>query len=57
MDRQSPSLPVLAAVAAAYGWEWPLPEEEPVKRLFALNQGQAQIENGIAAQGLIATHD
>lgn len=28
------------AVAAAYGWEWPLSEDEILKRLFALNQGR-----------------
>ena len=26
------------AVAAAYGWEWPLQDDEVLKRLFALNQ-------------------
>lgn len=29
------------AVAAAYGWEWPLEEEEILKRLFELNQERA----------------
>jgi len=29
------------AVAAAYGWEWPLSEDEILKRLFALNQERA----------------
>jgi type II restriction/modification system DNA methylase subunit YeeA len=29
------------AVAAAYGWEWPLSEEEILKRLFELNQERA----------------
>jgi type II restriction/modification system DNA methylase subunit YeeA len=29
------------AVAAAYGWEWPLTDEETLKRLFALNQERA----------------
>jgi len=29
------------AVAAAYGWEWPLPEDEILARLFRLNQDRA----------------
>jgi type II restriction/modification system DNA methylase subunit YeeA len=29
------------AVAAAYGWEWPLTDDEILKRLFALNQERA----------------
>jgi len=29
------------AVAAAYGWEWPLTDEEILKRLFELNQERA----------------
>jgi hypothetical protein len=29
------------AVAAAYGWEWPLADEEILKRLFELNQERA----------------
>ena len=29
------------AVAAAYGWEWPLADEEILKRLFELNQKRA----------------
>lgn len=29
------------AVAAAYGWEWPLPDDEVLHRLFALNQARA----------------
>jgi len=29
------------AVAAAYGWEWPLADEEILKRLFDLNQTRA----------------
>lgn len=29
------------AVAAAYGWEWPLTDEEILQRLFALNQSRA----------------
>ncbi|WP_339098336.1 class I SAM-dependent DNA methyltransferase (plasmid) [Deinococcus sp. VB142] len=29
------------AVAAAYGWEWPLPEDEVLKRLLALNLERA----------------
>jgi hypothetical protein len=29
------------AVAAAYGWEWPLSDEEILKRLFTLNQERA----------------
>lgn len=32
------------AVAAAYGWEWPLPEEEVLRRLLALNLERAQAE-------------
>lgn len=31
-----------AAVAAAYGWEWPLPEDEVLKRLLALNHERGQ---------------
>jgi type II restriction/modification system DNA methylase subunit YeeA len=30
------------AVAAAYGWEWPLADEEILKRLFELNQERAE---------------
>lgn len=30
------------AVAAAYGWEWPLTDEEILKRLFELNQERAR---------------
>ncbi len=30
------------AVAAAYGWEWPLAGEEILKRLFELNQTRAR---------------
>jgi type II restriction/modification system DNA methylase subunit YeeA len=26
------------AVAAAFGWEWPLSDDEILQRLFALNQ-------------------
>lgn len=29
------------AVAAAYGWEWPLKDEDILRRLFALNQERA----------------
>jgi type II restriction/modification system DNA methylase subunit YeeA len=29
------------AVAAAYGWEWPLADEDILRRLFALNQERA----------------
>ena len=29
------------AVAAAYGWEWPLKDDEILKRLFALNRARA----------------
>lgn len=29
------------AVAAAYGWEWPLTDDEVLRRLFALNQARA----------------
>jgi len=31
-----------AAVAAAYGWEWPLPEDEVLARLLALNLERAK---------------
>ena len=30
-----------AAVAAAYGWEWPLPDESVLERLLALNLERA----------------
>lgn len=30
-----------AAVAAAYGWEWPLSDDEILRRLFELNQARA----------------
>ena len=30
------------AVAAAYGWDWPLPDEEILRRLFELNQARAK---------------
>jgi hypothetical protein len=30
------------AVSAAYGWEWPLPDDEILKRLFELNQQRAR---------------
>jgi hypothetical protein len=29
------------AVAAAYGWEWPIPDEEILRRLFQLNRQRA----------------
>ena len=29
------------AVAAAYGWDWPLEDEEVLRRLFVLNQARA----------------
>ena len=29
------------AVAAAYGWEWPLEDDDVLKRLFELNQSRA----------------
>lgn len=29
------------AVAAAYGWEWPLTDDEILRRLFELNQGRS----------------
>ena len=29
------------AVAAAYGWEWPLTEDEILRRLFELNQARS----------------
>jgi type II restriction/modification system DNA methylase subunit YeeA len=32
-----------AAVATAYGWGWPLADEEILKRLFALNQERAPL--------------
>lgn len=31
-----------AAVAKAYGWEWPLTEEEVLRRLFLINQERAE---------------
>jgi len=33
------------AVAAAYGWEWPLSEDVILKRLFDLNQARAALQN------------
>jgi len=30
------------AVAAAYGWEWPLADDEMLSRLFKLNQQRAK---------------
>lgn len=33
------------AVASAYGWEWPLTDDEILKRLFALNQVRSQAGN------------
>ena len=33
-----------AAVAAAYGWEWPLSDEEILERLLALNLERAAEE-------------
>jgi type II restriction/modification system DNA methylase subunit YeeA len=39
LDNLHRSLDV--AVAAAYGWEWPLTDEEIIQRLFALNQSRA----------------
>jgi len=33
------------AVAAAYGWEWPLADDDILSRLFALNQARAEIES------------
>lgn len=32
------------AVAAAYGWEWPLTDDEILKRLFELNQERSKIQ-------------
>jgi type II restriction/modification system DNA methylase subunit YeeA len=32
------------AVAAAYGWEWPLADDEILRRLFALNQERARVK-------------
>ncbi len=37
-----------AAVAAAYGWEWPLPDETILERLLALNLARSAEENGRA---------
>ncbi len=34
-----------AAVAAAYGWDWPLPDETILERLLALNLARAAEEN------------
>jgi type II restriction/modification system DNA methylase subunit YeeA len=31
-----------AAVAAAYGWEWPLSDDEVLRRLFELNQQRSK---------------
>ena len=31
------------AVAAAYGWEWPLSDDEILRRLFELNQSRAVV--------------
>jgi hypothetical protein len=33
------------AVAAAYGWEWPLAEDVILKQLFDLNQARAALQN------------
>lgn len=33
------------AVAAAYGWEWPLTDDEILRRLFALNQQRSKPTN------------
>jgi hypothetical protein len=37
-----------AAVAAAYGWEWPLPDDEILRRLFALNKERAGVSEKTA---------
>ncbi|WP_156953158.1 hypothetical protein [Deinococcus frigens] len=34
-----------AAVAAAYGWDWPLPEDEMLSKLLALNLLRAAVED------------
>jgi len=34
------------AVAAAYGWEWPLSDDAILKRLFALNQERSAAGSG-----------
>ena len=34
------------AVAAAYGWEWPLEDEEILRRLLELNLQRATEEQG-----------
>ena len=34
------------AVAAAYGWEWPLTEQEILRKLFDLNQARATVDLG-----------
>ncbi|WP_027893426.1 hypothetical protein [Calidithermus chliarophilus] len=53
-DSRAPSSPVYPlliahqkldqAVAAAYGWEWPLSEEQILERLLALNLERAAAE-------------
>jgi hypothetical protein len=35
-----------AAVAAAYGWEWPLSDDEVLRRLFELNQQRSKSASG-----------
>ncbi len=42
------------AVAAAYGWEWPLSDEEILTRLLALNAARAARGGGAPADGLVA---
>ena len=43
-----------AAVAAAYGWNWPLEKEEVLSRLLALNLERAALEGGAVP---VATED
>jgi hypothetical protein len=39
------------AVSAAYGWEWPVPEDELLSRLLALNLERHAAETGGSAEG------
>lgn len=40
------------AVAAAYGWEWPLTDEHILERLLALNLERAAAEEATASAGV-----
>ena len=33
-----------SAVAAAYGWDWPLSDDEILRRLFELNQVRSAVQ-------------